>query len=45
MSLENLRESLPDYAKDLKLNLSTLLSESTLNDAQKAAAGKISAAA
>ncbi len=36
MSLEALRESLPDYAKDLKLNLSALLSETTLNDTQKA---------
>jgi alkyl hydroperoxide reductase subunit D len=36
MSLETLRESLPDYAKDLKLNLSTLLSEAILNDVQKA---------
>jgi alkyl hydroperoxide reductase subunit D len=35
MTLEALRESLPDYAKDLKLNLSTLLSETTLNDQQK----------
>jgi hypothetical protein len=35
MTLEALRESLPDYAKDLKLNLSTLLSETTLNDEQK----------
>lgn len=36
MSLETLRESLPDYAKDLKLNISTLLSETILNDNQKA---------
>lgn len=36
MSLEALRESLPDYAKDLKLNLSTLLSETVLSDTQKA---------
>jgi hypothetical protein len=35
MTLKVLRESLPDYAKDLKLNLSTLLSETTLNDEQK----------
>jgi alkyl hydroperoxide reductase subunit D len=34
-SLEALRESLPDYAKDLKLNLSSLLSDATLNDQQK----------
>jgi alkyl hydroperoxide reductase subunit D len=38
MTLEALRESLPDYAKDLKLNLSTLLSETTLNDQQKGGA-------
>jgi lipoyl-dependent peroxiredoxin subunit D len=36
MSLEALREQLPDYAKDLKLNLSTLLTETTLNETQKA---------
>jgi lipoyl-dependent peroxiredoxin subunit D len=36
MSLEALREALPDYAKDLKLNLSTLLSETILSDVQKA---------
>lgn len=36
MSLEALREALPDYAKDLKLNLSTLISETALNDQQKA---------
>lgn len=35
-SFEALRESLPDYAKDLKLNLSTLASETTLSDVQKA---------
>jgi lipoyl-dependent peroxiredoxin subunit D len=35
MTLEALRESLPDYAKDLKLNLSTLLSETTLSEQQK----------
>jgi alkyl hydroperoxide reductase subunit D len=35
MTLKVLRESLPDYAKDLKLNLSTLLSETTLKDEQK----------
>jgi alkyl hydroperoxide reductase subunit D len=35
MSLDGLRESLPDYAKDLSLNLSSLVSESVLNDQQK----------
>lgn len=37
-SFEALRESLPDYAKDLRLNLSTLASETTLGDVQKAGA-------
>jgi alkyl hydroperoxide reductase subunit D len=35
MSLDALREALPDYAKDLSLNLSSLASESVLNDQQK----------
>jgi alkyl hydroperoxide reductase subunit D len=35
MSLEALRESLPAYAKDLDLNLSSLASESVLSDQQK----------
>jgi lipoyl-dependent peroxiredoxin subunit D len=35
MSLDALREALPDYAKDLGLNLSSLVSESVLNDQQK----------
>jgi alkyl hydroperoxide reductase subunit D len=35
MSLDALRESLPDYAKDLSLNLSSLAGETTLNDQQK----------
>jgi alkyl hydroperoxide reductase subunit D len=35
MSLEALRESLPAYAKDLNLNLSTLAAESVLTDQQK----------
>ena len=35
MSLDALRESLPAYAKDLSLNLSTLASETTLSDQQK----------
>jgi len=33
-SIEQLRESLPDFAKDIKLNLSTLASEETLNQQQ-----------
>ncbi|MFN3512662.1 MAG: carboxymuconolactone decarboxylase family protein [Phenylobacterium sp.] len=35
MSLDALRESLPAYAKDLSLNLSTLSGETTLTDQQK----------
>lgn len=34
-TLESLRESLPPYAKDLKLNLQAVLGESTLNPAQQ----------
>ena len=33
MSLESLKALLPDYAKDLKLNLSSLASETTLDPA------------
>ena len=35
MSLDALRESLPDYARDLSLNLSSLAGETVLNDQQK----------
>ncbi len=35
MSLDALRETLPSYAKDLSLNLSTLAGETTLSDQQK----------
>ena len=35
MSLDALRESLPTYAKDLSLNLSSLAGETVLNDQQK----------
>lgn len=35
MSLDALREALPDYAKDLKLNLGSLASETLLNEQQK----------
>jgi alkyl hydroperoxide reductase subunit D len=35
MSLDALRETLPAYAKDLSLNLSSLASETTLTDQQK----------
>lgn len=36
MSIETLKELLPEYAKDLKLNLSTLASETSLTEQQKA---------
>lgn len=36
MSLETLKNALPEYAKDLKLNLSSLANETLLNDQQKA---------
>ena len=36
MSIQNLKDRLPEYAKDLKLNLSSLAGESLLNEAQKA---------
>lgn len=35
MNLETLKTALPDYAKDLKLNLGTLSNETSLNDQQK----------
>ncbi|MEX6633099.1 carboxymuconolactone decarboxylase family protein [Hyphococcus lacteus] len=35
MSIDNLREQIPDYAKDIRLNLGTLASETTLTDQQK----------
>lgn len=35
MSLDALRDSLPAYAKDLSLNLSSLANETVLNDQQK----------
>jgi alkyl hydroperoxide reductase subunit D len=35
MSLDALRETLPDYAKDLSLNLGSLAGETVLNDQQK----------
>ncbi|MET0547588.1 MAG: carboxymuconolactone decarboxylase family protein [Caulobacterales bacterium] len=35
MSLDALRESLPEYAKDMKLNLGSLASEGVLTDQQK----------
>jgi len=36
MSIESLKERLPEYAKDLKLNLSTLAAEPSLNEQQRA---------
>jgi alkyl hydroperoxide reductase subunit D len=38
MSLDALKNRLPDYAKDLKLNLSSLAMESVLNEQQRAGA-------
>ncbi|KAA5804078.1 alkyl hydroperoxide reductase [Alkalicaulis satelles] len=35
MSLDALKDALPDYAKDIKLNLSTLARESVLDDQKK----------
>ena len=36
MSLDSLKQALPDYAKDLKLNLSSLANEAALTEQQKA---------
>lgn len=36
MSIQTLKDRLPDYAKDLKLNLGSLAAESVLNDTLKA---------
>jgi lipoyl-dependent peroxiredoxin subunit D len=36
MSIQTLKDALPDYAKDLKLNLGNLANETVLSDAQKA---------
>ena len=38
MSLQALRDRLPEYAKDIKLNLGALASEQVLNEKQKAGA-------
>lgn len=35
MSIERLKESLPEYAKDQKLNLSSLLNDAVLNEQQR----------
>ena len=36
MSIDTLKDRLPDYARDLKLNLSSLASEQLLSPQQKA---------
>ena len=36
MSLEALKDALPEYAKDLKLNLSSLATEASLTEQQRA---------
>jgi alkyl hydroperoxide reductase subunit D len=36
MSLENLKAALPDYAKDIRLNLGSLATEPSLSDEQRA---------
>ena len=36
MNLQHLRDQLPDYARDIKLNLGTLASETTLSEKQRA---------
>ncbi|HEY6240478.1 MAG TPA: carboxymuconolactone decarboxylase family protein [Burkholderiales bacterium] len=36
MSIQNLKDRLPEYAKDLKLNLSTLAAETVLDEEKKA---------
>ena len=40
MSIETLKNRLPEYAKDLKLNLSSLASEAALTDASIATFGQ-----
>ena len=35
MSIDTLKGQMPDYAKDIKLNLSSLANDETLNDQQK----------
>ena len=35
MSIDSLRDAIPDYAKDIRLNLGSLASETALNDQQK----------
>ena len=45
MSIESLKQQLPEYAKDLKLNLSSLAAETVLSEQQKAGAFVASALA
>ena len=45
MSLETLKARLPDYAKDLRLNLSSLAAEPTLTEQQRAGTFVVSALA
>ena len=35
MSIDNLKSQIPDYAKDIKLNLSSLVNDESLSDQQK----------
>lgn len=35
MSIDSLKDQLPDYAKDIRLNLGSLMNETILNDQQK----------
>jgi lipoyl-dependent peroxiredoxin subunit D len=35
MTIDNIRDALPDYAKDIKLNLSSLLNDSVLTEQQR----------
>jgi alkyl hydroperoxide reductase subunit D len=45
MSLESLKAALPDYAKDIRLNLGSLATEPALSDEQRAGAFIVSALA
>lgn len=45
MSMDTLKAALPEYAKDLKLNLTTLAGETVLSDQQKAGTFLVSALA
>ena len=45
MSIQALRDRLPDYARDLRLNLGNLAAESVLGESQKAGAFIASAVA